>query len=163
LFDYLNDLMKKQGWGVFERDVAASHENTLCEEYYTEKLCGLSHPWAHVNFCNPPFKQAGKWVVKACEEAHVNGVTTLMILPVIGSQSWAHEYLFRRNSGYFYGVYLLYPDVRISFDEPDGSPSRSVADRDVVFALFRKSSIHPSFGVRPLRIRESALYAERKK
>ena len=48
VFDHYNKLFK------FTHDVAASHSNHLCDEYFTVDDDGLSRDWGTVNWLNPP-------------------------------------------------------------------------------------------------------------
>lgn len=67
----------RREFGYFNLDPAATDENHLCDEYYTEEMNGLIRPWISVMhgnplvFCNPPYGRAGKtgkWLRKAWEE-----------------------------------------------------------------------------------------------
>lgn len=64
----------------FNLDVAASEDNALCLDYYTEKENGLIQAWYGNAFCNPPYSQAAKWMEKAYTEAVKQHATTVMLV-----------------------------------------------------------------------------------
>lgn len=76
----------------FHLDVAASHENALCERYYTleEGQDGLEEPWFGVKvWCNPPYRQVPAWIEKAIhetKEGHAGDVW--MLLPARTCTRW---------------------------------------------------------------------------
>lgn len=117
LFDQLNSL-----FGPFKLDAYASHENALCADYFTEKS-GQGH-WRDVTFANPPFKLAGFCAAQALFYHATGGVRSVLILPVGCSQRWFHK-LIEDDAG------ILYPEKRISFNKPDGTPTKG-ADRDTI-------------------------------
>lgn len=50
----------------FTVDVAASHENAKCKQWWTVETDGLAHSWAgHRVWCNPPYSNLMAWVEKA--------------------------------------------------------------------------------------------------
>jgi phage N-6-adenine-methyltransferase len=125
LFDMLADR-----FGPFALDAAASSSNALCAAHYTKDDSGLLRPWFDVTFCNPPFNNVGPWVSKAIDEQS-RGVSSLLILPVGCSQRWFHEAA--------QTALIYFPTKRISFDNPDGTPTRG-ADRDTVILHFPHQS-----------------------
>lgn len=68
----------------FTLDAAASAENALCVEHYSESgWCGLRSPWTgHVVWCNPPYGRSSvpRWLAKGAHEAKTNGVTSVLLL-----------------------------------------------------------------------------------
>lgn len=66
----------------FTLDAAASPENALCPEFYTEADDGLAMSWrGHTVWVNPPYGRGiGKWIQKAAESA-VLGATVVMLIP----------------------------------------------------------------------------------
>lgn len=113
--------------GLFTLDAAASEANALCSRFYDggERGNGLTHPWEPWTFCNPPFKDSKLWVSKAIAEHRDEGVCSVLVLPVGCSQKWFHQLL-------EYGpASIWYPTKRISFDDPDGKPTKG-ADRDTI-------------------------------
>ena len=67
----------------FVCDVAASHENALCDLYNfkseNKEDCGLYGPWTSRNWCNPPYSQLAKWIAKADQEAELGNLTVMLI------------------------------------------------------------------------------------
>lgn len=81
IFNTLND----EFW--FTRDVAASEENSLCNECITEEDNAITEAWGAVNWCNPPYSDITPWVKKAIEQ-HRHGRTTVMLVPSDTSVKW---------------------------------------------------------------------------
>jgi site-specific DNA-methyltransferase (adenine-specific) len=55
--------------GNFDLDVASSHENALCERYYTKETDGLTNLWiAKKVWCNPPYNNIKSWLEKGILE-----------------------------------------------------------------------------------------------
>lgn len=79
----------------FAIDVAASHENHLCDKYFTIDDDALNQDWitgcdsiyASV-WCNPPYSETGKWVEKASQEAQYYHSVIVMIVPADISTKW---------------------------------------------------------------------------
>jgi len=88
--ELFNPLHEKVGFTI---DVAASHDNAKCGNYYTEDgqywVCetgiigvegmnGLTGDWiAHKVWCNPPFSQMDRWVSKAWKSTGAESVHML--------------------------------------------------------------------------------------
>ena len=73
----------------FQFDVAASQENSLCENFYSEKHNALSDncSWDGPNWCNPPYSDIMPWVEKAIEQMD-RGCLTVMLIPADTSVKW---------------------------------------------------------------------------
>ncbi len=93
---------QNQKWH-FKLDAAALSSNAKCENYL-----GPDHPIAGYRdalaaswecggtvWCNPPYSRGEiiKWLAKAKAEADVNGITTVMLLPVDTSTKWFHAFV----------------------------------------------------------------------
>ncbi len=74
---------------TFEFDVAASYDNSLCENYYGVEHDSLSDDcsWDGPNWCNPPYSDITPWVAKAVDEMK-QGCLTVMLLPADTSVKW---------------------------------------------------------------------------
>lgn len=127
---WLFDLLDRR-YGPFRLDAAASRHNRMCDAYHgpDRGSDGLIDPWADVTFCNPPFRDTGAWVRKACTEFDERGIRSVLVLPVGCSQAWFHRHLLGKHE-------ILYPTRRINFDLPTGEPTRS-ADRDTLIVVVR--------------------------
>ena len=66
-------------FGPFKCDVAASHENSLCDLYFTEEDNALTKEWADNNWMNPPYKRISPWIEKTVEELKKGRKTTILI------------------------------------------------------------------------------------
>lgn len=63
----------------FTLDVAASHENTKCRQYYRKEGNALAQPWFERVWCNPPYSEIAQWVRKAWDEWEL-GRTQLIVM-----------------------------------------------------------------------------------
>ena len=86
--ELFNELDREFG---FTLDVAASHENAKCKDYFTKEDDGLLKPWSGVVWCNPPYGRDMKnWLSRALNEAK-NGVTSILLIPARTNTIWFHE------------------------------------------------------------------------
>lgn len=72
----------------FTLDPAATKENALCENYFTDHTKdpyslgdGLISTWSGVAFVNPPYSQLRKWVEKGFREASEGHAQVVMLVP----------------------------------------------------------------------------------
>ena len=96
---------------AFELDACASHDNTLCDSYFTEEDDGLSQCWiapdsfsARGNaefrdfltiWCNPPYgRDVGKWVEKAYRESQ-EGCTVVMLVMASTDTRWWKDWVWK--------------------------------------------------------------------
>jgi phage N-6-adenine-methyltransferase len=76
----------------FQLDVCATEETKKASMYYTPEDDGLSLPWRHIVFCNPPYSEMGKWVEKALEERKQYYCWLLaMLVPAATDTMWFHR------------------------------------------------------------------------
>ena len=72
----------------FVCDFAASELNKLCDQFIGEEHDSLgTHRWLSSNWCNPPHSNITPWVKKAIDQ-HLQGKTTVMLVPVDTSVKW---------------------------------------------------------------------------
>lgn len=82
----------------FTLDPCATEKNTMCKEFFTMEEDGLAHSWlGHTVYCNPPYGDAGKWVLKAIKEQQ-QGTTTVMLLPARTEVSWFHDHVLKSTA-----------------------------------------------------------------
>jgi len=55
---------------------------------------GLSVPWQWWNFCNPPYKNIGKWIQKGYEE-YKKGKLVVFLIPSRTDTKWWHDYVMK--------------------------------------------------------------------
>lgn len=69
----------------FKYDLAASAENTKCENFFTEQNNSLSFAWPLDGWCwlNPPFRKLSKFIPK-CVTERKKGVRIISIWPLSG-------------------------------------------------------------------------------
>jgi phage N-6-adenine-methyltransferase len=79
----------------FELDVAATAENTKCEQFYSIENSGLRNPWAARNWCNPPYSEIKEWVTAAWRN-QVAGNLTVMLIPARTDTRWFHDLIYNK-------------------------------------------------------------------
>lgn len=84
IFNKLNDEFR------FTKDVAASHENALCNSYLTESEheSAFDNDWGSVNWCNPPYSDITPWINEAVWWYENRNRTTVMLVPADTSVKW---------------------------------------------------------------------------
>ena len=76
----------------FDLDVAASDENALCPNYFTEEQDGLKQKWFGSVWCNPPYSNVEPWLTKGLAELEVkNCKYVVFLLNVDTSTRWFQE------------------------------------------------------------------------
>ena len=97
----------------FTLDAAASDENALCTNYYTEKTDGLQSLWPldAVVYINCPYGRniTGKWVEKSSRQSQL-GNTVVMLLPARTDTKWFHDYIYEKP-----GVHYRFIRGRLKF------------------------------------------------
>jgi phage N-6-adenine-methyltransferase len=89
VFKYFNDRYN------FQCDVAASDDNHLCDDYFTEADSALLNFWSEYvkpsgyAWCNPPYSKPLPWVKSSILESQENGIGTVMLLNCDMSTRWA--------------------------------------------------------------------------
>lgn len=85
-------ILKMENIEEFDLDTCCATYNIPAKEHYVAEVNmntgevirilddGLRLPWKKLNWCNPPFNQADKWIKKALEEQR-KGNSTWLILP----------------------------------------------------------------------------------
>lgn len=82
-------------WGLdkFDCDVCCSDENIPAYQYFKiGEIDGLKAEWGKYNWCNPPFNECKKWIIKAHEEMN-KGKRIAMLIPVRTETAYWHDYL----------------------------------------------------------------------
>lgn len=91
---FLEAVKKRLRIKDFVWDLAASHENKVCDSCYTEEDDALIQPWNRVqgwNWCNPPFSGLEDWTSKASKESF-KGAQTVMLVPASVGSNWWREW-----------------------------------------------------------------------
>jgi phage N-6-adenine-methyltransferase len=78
----------------FTRDVAATPETALCEQYWTKETDGLAQSWqiGDVHWMNHPYSQSALWTRKA-DEASQRGIVTVGLLPNRSATGWYRDFV----------------------------------------------------------------------
>lgn len=107
-FDGLTEI-----FGTFALDVCAEPWSAKCPRFFTEADNGLAQDWAELFFCNPPFKDAKKWI----DYGLVSGCEGVFVLPNATDTRWFAEVQPRVDT------YLV--SGRVNFIPPQGVVSSS--------------------------------------
>lgn len=98
----------------FPRDLAASPENTIAPEFFTEEQDSLVQSWTWNletknlwNWCNPPYSNIEPWVAKASIESQ-RGAHIAMLVPASTGSNWWAKYVAP-------SAYITYLNGRITF------------------------------------------------
>ena len=91
--EFVRALEKRLGIVGFSIDLAATQDNSIAPQFYSEEFDALKEPWFRGTgwaFCNPPYGGIESWVKKAHHEAINYGAQIAMLLPAsVGSNWWA--------------------------------------------------------------------------
>lgn len=100
----------------FDLDTCCTLEYIPANEYYKEgEKNGLIEPWRNLNYCNPPFNEAGKWVKKAFQEKQ-RGRTTALLIPARTETAYFQDYILNQ---WFDGVFVKFLRKGYGFLNPD--------------------------------------------
>lgn len=80
---------------AFERDVASTGDNHLCERYWTKEDDALKIDWSaseKVFWCNPPYGHLIGKFVKKCYEESLKGCLVVCLIPSRTDTKWWHAY-----------------------------------------------------------------------
>lgn len=87
----------------FTTDVCATHENHLCDHYWTKEDDALTKDWVGVCWMNPPYgKNIGKFMKKAYDES-LKGATVVCLVPSRTDTRWWHEYAMKGSIEFIRG------------------------------------------------------------
>lgn len=107
--EFMNILTSRLGIDKFGIDLAASADNTVADDYYTEENDSLVQPWTDYAwaYCNPPYADIEPWVRKAWTESH-KGANIAMLLPASVGSNWWRTYVDKK-------AYVLLLNGRLTF------------------------------------------------
>lgn len=122
-------------------DLAATKENAVALQYYTEQDDALQQCWnseeceffipkfgvGEWGFCNPPFAHLAPWVQKAWQEAEL-GAFIAMLLPASVGSNWWRDWVHDK-------AHVLLLNGRVQFVGADG-----LYPKDTVIALYTPHS-----------------------
>jgi phage N-6-adenine-methyltransferase len=137
-----DDLFSKlNGEHRFTLDAAANDENHKCDLYFTRESDGLAQSWAHQTvWCNPPYSDLLPWVRKALDETESGCPKAVLLVPANRTeQAWWQDYI-EPNRECDRGVATHFIRGRVSFGNPDNSPSKS-PPFGVVLIVFTKPKL----------------------
>lgn len=126
VFEYIN---RQYGFVV---DLAATDENTLCEDWFTRQRDALTSPWHEFNgpgFLNPPYSKVAPWLAKARAEA-ARGFTTVCLIPTPNGERVYDEHVIGKASE------LIFITGRLSFIALNGKP-KDGNSRGSCFVIYR--------------------------
>ena len=77
----------------FDCDVCCNCANIPAKHHFIDGITdGLQADWYNLNYCNPPFRDCGKWVAKAYKE-FIKGKTTVMLIPARTETKYWQDYI----------------------------------------------------------------------
>ncbi|NIX55333.1 MAG: hypothetical protein GWN14_05220 [candidate division Zixibacteria bacterium] len=109
--------------GGFEVDAAASDENHLCDEYYTEEHDALSFQWPNKRiYCNLPWgrgvhSNVGDWLRVGHTAAKRGAPVVCFHVPVKSDQPWWHEWASKGHILFVRGRLIFYIDGKPKLDK----------------------------------------------
>ena len=115
LFDLLNEEF------IFKLDAAATKENCLCKNYFTQEQDALQQNWSIHNtvFCNPPYgRKIGRFVKKGYEESLKNCIVVSLI-PARTDTKWWCDYCSKGEVRFIKGRIKFINKTFPSFNEND--------------------------------------------
>jgi phage N-6-adenine-methyltransferase len=84
---------------LFELDAAASADNALCPQYFTEADDALTQDWSSYEsvWCNPPYgRELHRWMEKGYTESR-KGPTVVMLVMACTETKWWRDYAWRAD------------------------------------------------------------------
>lgn len=94
--EFLAAVKKRIGINYFDWDLAASEQNTVAADFYTEAEDALAMSWKTGdgwNWLNPPFTRIGDWARLAHEYAVQDGVQTAVLIPAAVGSNWWRDWV----------------------------------------------------------------------
>ena len=83
---------------IFDLDTCCTDENIPALEYCKHyQRDGLKEYWRKYNWCNPPFNECKKWIIKAYNEQQ-KGNKTAMLIPVRTETTYWHDYILNNKN-----------------------------------------------------------------
>lgn len=102
----------------FKLDVAATKDNALCPNFFTEEDDALVQDWTKFGtaYMNPPYGRGiGKFIKKAWEESQ-KGMIVVMLIPARTDTKWWHSYCAKGEIRFIKGrlkfVNVTFPSYR---------------------------------------------------
>ena len=137
--EFLDAVRRRLQIGDFAIDLAATKENTVCEDYYTVTDNALVQPWVRIGlgswgWCNPPFANLRPWVEKAYRETADHYASTAMLVPAGVGSNWWRDFVHQKclvlllnGRITFVGESTCYPkDCCLLLYSPKSTPSYEV-------------------------------------
>lgn len=121
----------------FEWDLAASSDNTLCQNFYTKEDNGLTKTWNGTCWLNPPYGDKDSkmvdWIKKAHNDTQNNpNLTVVMLIPARTNTKWFHNYCMKSY------------EVKFICGRPKFGDSKHGLPQPLIVVVFKKSG-HTNF------------------
>lgn len=130
--DFFNQVDKEFN---FTLDAASTHENAKCLKHFTKEDNGLNQSWkGEIVWINPPYGGRGTieaWVKKAYDES-LNGVTSVLLLPVRTDVGYWHDYCMKGEIRFIRG--------RLKFENNDLNETKNSAPFASAIIIFRPNN-----------------------
>lgn len=161
LFDKLDSIFH------FDLDVASTHKNAKCKNYFTKADNGLEQDWWGNVWCNPPYSDLKNWLKKAYNECEItkdlifwckSASTVEFALRNQSVIKWI-VFLCYANTGnscfHDYGFkadYILFLKGRLKFYQCDKKPSPAPRDSLILFFNGDEGTYFPARQVQMLNL-----------
>ena len=134
---FLDAVRRMLGVTRFRIDLAATPENAVEGEFFTEEMNALTRDWPTTGWCwlNPPFGNAGEWARKAWIEGE-RGAAIAMLVPASVSTTWWAAWVHGKAQ-------VLFIRPRLTFV---GSPDPYPKDLALLLYSKRHGYIQPGYG-----------------
>lgn len=121
----------------FTLDPCASDENHKCEKYFTKEMDGLKLSWKGEKiFCNPPYKEKEKFILKAFEETKNGCVLAALLIPDTTDTKIWHSVIFP------FADEIRFVNGRIQFLDSVSKKPIPGNPRGSAVVIFRNRKIH---------------------
>ena len=116
----------------FDLDVCCSNGNIPANFYYKKGVHdGLTEDSKKYNWCNPPFDECKKWIIKAYNE-QLKGNTSMLLIPVRTETSYWRDYIL-----YNPNVFVHYLKKGYKFIDGDTKKAMGVFKNALALVLFK--------------------------
>lgn len=125
IFDLLKELNIDCD-NIFSLDTCCSKNNIPARfRYYEKQFDGLLMNWFGISYCNPPYKECGKWVKKAYSEFK-KGVICVLLIPARTETAYWHKYLLEDGMINKRNIYIKFLRKGLKFLNPDDDSEMGV-------------------------------------
>lgn len=120
----------------FDCDVCCNCANIPAEHHYIDGITdGLQADWHELNYCNPPFRDCAKWVIKAYNEM-IKGNTTVMLIPARTETVYWQKYILQDGYSDSDGILVKFLPKKYSFINPIDNKPMGIFKNALAIVIF---------------------------